>query len=155
MSGYHGWNTHRASCLLLTCFMSEFGNQSAIVYVRNYKKLKITVHPDNATVLEYRRFTFHCEANGDSPIHISWFRNNSRLPKKGQNFKVVKRTGALKFFQVRVVDRGFYQCKAENGKESVLSETAYLRVECKQTTVPRYSFNLSLGVAAPNGCYKS
>ncbi|RUS71713.1 hypothetical protein EGW08_020523, partial [Elysia chlorotica] len=95
-------------------------------------KLQLTRTPKSQTVMVDKRFEFFCKAEGDGRIKVRWFFNGTKkedeLPKKGRNYKRLS-NGTLRFYQVKVVDRGLYRCRAENEfKDFVFSEPALLTV---------------------------
>ncbi|KAK7508366.1 hypothetical protein BaRGS_00000605, partial [Batillaria attramentaria] len=94
--------------------------------------LRITSPPRSQTVLNNKRLKLPCKAQGgDLPITIKWFHNGSELFKLGENYRISDRTGALRFTQVKVSNRGAYQCKAKNGFEEVYSNPIHLTVHAE------------------------
>ncbi|KAK3803895.1 hypothetical protein RRG08_059761 [Elysia crispata] len=95
-------------------------------------KVHLTRTPKSQTVMVNHRFEFFCKAEGDGRMKIRWYVNGTKreneLPKRGENYRTL-RNGTLRFNKVKVVDRGIYRCKAENGfKDFVFSEPALLTV---------------------------
>ena len=100
-----------------------------------FSDLKITRPPRNETVLEGHRFSFPCKAKGHPSPHIRWFHNGEQMNKNGHNYHISNKSGTLRISNVYVVDRGEYQCRADNGADPpVLSQQVYLTVNGKIPT---------------------
>lgn len=93
-------------------------------------ELVITRPPRNATVLQNKRHLLHCEASGKPKPRVRWYHNDEEMPRYGLNYRV-RSSGALRFKEVKVQDRGIYRCQAESGKESLFSDPAHLVVEAE------------------------
>ena len=93
-----------------------------------FSELVITRPPKNATVLLNTRHLLHCEASGRPKPRVRWFHNSEEMPRYGINYRV-RSSGALRFIEVKVQDRGIYRCQAESGKESLFSDPAHLVVQ--------------------------
>ncbi|KAH3697802.1 hypothetical protein DPMN_085312 [Dreissena polymorpha] len=91
-------------------------------------ELIITRPPRNDTVLENTSFLMHCEAAGRPNLRIKWFHNEKEMASTGVNYRI-RPTGALRFREVKVSDRGTYRCKVEAGRESLYSDYAVLVVQ--------------------------
>ncbi|XP_070196549.1 tyrosine-protein kinase transmembrane receptor Ror2-like [Littorina saxatilis] len=120
-------------------------------------ELRITSPPRSETVLNNKRVKLPCRAQGgDLPIKIKWFKNGKPLYKNGKNYRILDRSGTLRFTEVKVIDRGEYQCKAYNDHVSVMSDPVQLTVhaQAELITFPQkeiirpFSFLLSLTCVA-------
>ena len=105
-----------------------FSRTGSFVIFVSISELVITRPPRNATVLQNKRHLLHCEASGKPKPRVRWYHNDEEMPRYGINYRV-RSSGALRFKEVKVQDRGVYHCQAESGKESLFSNPAHLVVQ--------------------------
>ena len=114
--------------LCLYFFFSEINPVNFYFVPISISELIITRPPKNATVLLNKRHLLHCEASGKPKPRVRWYHNNEEMTRYGINYRV-RSSGALRFREVKVQDRGIYRCQVESGKESLFSDPAHLVVE--------------------------
>ncbi len=87
-----------------------------------FSELRITRGPENAVVLIGDRHTFHCSTkvtnsnstDTDIQTTVSWQKDDQIITNRGsKNFRILRRSGKLRFAHVGKSDEGYYRCIAE------------------------------------------
>lgn len=92
--------------------------------------LKVDVQPEVASLVQGQNAEFICSVNGNGNILV-WKKMNGDLDV---NRHVVVNGGRmLKIFNVQQEDRGYFECQADNGKET---DRDYVRVDVEAREEP-------------------
>ncbi len=112
-----------------SCFMVKVKLPHYCTWSKNgpfiFSELRITRGPENAVVLIGDRHTFHCSTkvthsnSTDPETTISWQKDDQIITNRGsKNFRILRRSGKLRFAHVRKSDEGYYRCIAQFQSES-------------------------------------
>ena len=73
-----------------------------------------------------------CEAKGQSPLKITWLKNEQLLDIKKLQYLSKSQKGSLTIYNTqRTRDEGKYRCIVQNQFGTVLSESAWITFPCK------------------------
>ncbi|XP_078572837.1 uncharacterized protein LOC144859782 [Branchiostoma floridae x Branchiostoma japonicum] len=104
----------------------------------------VLVYPENVTIAWKETATFKCQATGNPPPAIFWYKEGSQnlhFPGKTAGRLRVTNSGELVIRRVNKEDQGWYVCKALSISGSVTGKT-YLKVddsnrtECEEVEIP-------------------
>ncbi|XP_078668150.1 uncharacterized protein LOC144909796 isoform X1 [Branchiostoma floridae x Branchiostoma belcheri] len=133
----------RAVVFLALCVaacLSDHGEEAPNVRVRP----AVLVYPENVTIAWKETATFKCQATGNPPPAIFWYKEGSQIlhfPGKTTGRLRVSNSGELIIRRVSNEDQGWYVCKALSVSGSVTGKT-YLRVDdsnrtaCEEMVIP-------------------
>ncbi|CAH1255480.1 FZD2 [Branchiostoma lanceolatum] len=128
--------------LCVAACVSDHGAEPRTARVRP----AVVVYPENVTIAWKETATFKCQATGNPPPAIFWYKEGSQnlhFPGKTAGRLRVTNSGELVIRRVNKEDQGWYVCKALSVSGSVKGKT-YLKVddsnrtECEEVEIPIY-----------------
>ncbi|XP_047139673.1 mucosa-associated lymphoid tissue lymphoma translocation protein 1 isoform X1 [Hydra vulgaris] len=104
----------------LAAYLEAIDNQEALLLIKPYEHVTITMHPSSEVVQVGGSVTLHCQATGFPKPCYQWFHSNNCL--KGQCHST------LKINNITMAMEGKYYCKVTNPVGSAYSNNADVHV---------------------------
>ncbi|TST10039.1 Hemicentin-1 [Bagarius yarrelli] len=105
--------------------ISKESSKASLIVGGFRMSLEIMQGPENITVAVETSAVLHCVVHGFPTPKVQWFKDGQTLPNTSR-WNLHDDGQLLVFKSVLSEDEGFYYCEAENNKETLRSQSAYL-----------------------------